>query len=307
MAEPSGAESVLLTEERRRAEKETRDSLREAEQHLRVIEVRGGPGRLSVASLTELYAFREVLWAFVIRQVKVKYKQAAIGIGWAVLQPVISAALFTVFLGRLAHISSEGRPYLLFALAGMVIWTYFSGAVQGSMESLISNQGLLRKVYFPREILPLTEILAAIVDLVPQLTVLLILTLSLGLRPDITWLALPLPIVIAVLFAMALGIGLSSINLYYRDVRHALPFVLQLGLLASPIAYSLQLVPPRLRTLYAVGNPVAAAIDTLRRILLHHQWPEWSIAIPALLWALVLLTAGAALFKRLERGFADRA
>src|ERR1700737_1534509 len=130
-----------------------------------MVEVWGGPGGLSSESLVELWRFREVLWAFIVRHIKVKYKQAAVGVGWAVVQPVLSALLFAVFLGKLAKIPSEGVPYLLFALAGMIAWTYFSTAAGSAMESLIADQALLRKVYFPREILPLASVGAALVDL----------------------------------------------------------------------------------------------------------------------------------------------
>jgi lipopolysaccharide transport system permease protein len=270
------------------------------------MEILGGPGRLSRTSLTELYAFREVLGAFVARQVKVKYKQAAVGIGWAVIQPVASAALFTIFFGRLVHVASEGAPYLLFALAGMVIWTYFAGAVGGAMESLIADQGLLRKVYFPREILPLSHILASLVDLAPAFLLVGGVAAAYGRWPDVTWFALPIPILLVVLAASALGVGLSCLNVYYRDVRYVLPFVLQLGLLATPIAYSLSLVPGQWRTLFVVVNPVGEAIDSFRRIVIHHTWPDWPVALGVTAWTLVLFGLAFALFKRLERGFADR-
>jgi lipopolysaccharide transport system permease protein len=256
--------------------------------------------------LREFYAFREVLGAFVLRIVKVKYKQASIGIAWAILQPVLAASLFAVFLGRLAKVPSDGIPYVVFALAGMVMWTFFSGAVSGAMESLIGDQAIVRKVYFPREILPIANILALLVDLVPGLAILTIACLVVGLLPGLTWLALPLPLLLIVLTALAVGVGLSSINVYYRDVRYVLPFVLQLGLFASPVVYPLRIVPAHWRTVYALANPVAAAIDSLRRVTLHQQWPDWPVLFGAMAWALVLLALAYSLFKRLERGFADR-
>ncbi len=204
-----------------------------------VLEIEGGPGGITRDSLRELWQFREVLLAFAQRQVKVKYKQAAIGIGWAVLQPVLAALLFALFFGRFVKVPSEGVPYIVFALAGMVAWGYFSTAVTNSMESIVSDQVMLRKVYFPREIFPIAAVGAALVDLLPGLVTLLVATLAYGITPDAAWLALPLPLLLLILPALALGLALSSLNVYYRDVRYVLPFTLQLALFATPVVYSL--------------------------------------------------------------------
>jgi len=270
------------------------------------IEVTGGPGGVSVAALRELWLYREVLTAFVARHVKVKYKQAAIGIGWAVVQPVIASVLFAIFLGRLAGVESEGAPYFLFALAGMVAWAYFSGAAGQGMESLVADQVLLRKVYFPREILPLASVSAALVDLLPALGVLAVAACAYGHWPTLEWLALPLPVLLLALAAAGVALAVSAANVYYRDVRYALPFVLQVGLFASPVVYPLSAVPDGWREAYAIVNPVAAAIDALRRIVVHGEWPDLVITAGAFAWTLVLVVGGYAFFKRLERGFADR-
>jgi ABC-type polysaccharide/polyol phosphate export permease len=271
-----------------------------------VLDVTGGRGRLSRESLRELWIFREVLWAFALRQIKVKYKQAAVGIGWAVLQPVVSAALFALFFGRFAGVASEGVPYLLFALAGMVAWTYFSSSGGTAMESLITDQALLRKVYFPREVLPLSAVVAGLIDLVPGLLTLLVVAGLYGIAPSIAWIALPLPILILILAASALGVGLSGLNVYYRDVRYALPFVLQLGLIVTPVVYSLDAIPEQWQTVYGILNPVAGAIDAIRRIVTHQEWPDLAITGGAIAWSALLLLLAYALFKRLERGFSDR-
>jgi len=271
-----------------------------------ILEVEGGPGGISRDALRELWAFREVLWAFAVRQVKVKYKQAAIGVGWAVVQPIAAAGIFALFLGRFANVTSEGAPYLLFALCGTVIWTYFSASASSAAESLVNDSALLRKVFFPREVLPLAAILAGLVDLGPGLAILVIAALLYGIVPGVAWLALPLVLAIVVLFAAAVGVGLSGLNVYYRDVRYVLPFVLQLGLFASPVVYSLASVPAGWRNFYEVINPLAAAIDGLRRIVLHDEWPQFGITFGALAWCASLVIGGYALFKRLERGFTDR-
>jgi lipopolysaccharide transport system permease protein len=271
-----------------------------------LLEVVGGPGGVTRDSLRELWLFREVLWAFARRSVKVRYKQAAIGIGWAVLQPLAAALIFALFFGRLSHLGSEGAPYLLFALAGMAAWTYFSGSASGAMGSLVEDATLLKKVYFPREVLPLGSILAGLVDLVPALGVLFVVAFVYGDYPTLAWLALPLPLLLLMLAAAALGTAVSAVNVYYRDIRYALPFVLQLGLFASPVAYSLNKVPGTWRTLYAILNPVASAIDGLRRIVIHGTWPHFATLAGAYGWTLLLLALGYVFFKRLERGFADR-
>ncbi|MDF2695725.1 MAG: type transporter, partial [Labilithrix sp.] len=272
-----------------------------------VLEVTGGPGRLTRDSFRELWHFREVQLAFAARQLKVRYKQAVVGAGWVVLQPLVGAAIFALFLGRYANVSSEGVSYFLLALAGMTCWGYFSSAANTGAESLVANQNLLRKIFFPREILPLTPVVAGLVDLAISLGVLIAATLVSGIRPAVSWLALPVPVLILVLFSAACALGLSSLNIYYRDVRYVLPFLLQVGLFATPVAYSLSLIPAAWRELYAILNPIAAAIDALRRIVLHGSWPDLSITIGSLGWSLLLLVLAAFLFKRLERGFSDRA
>jgi lipopolysaccharide transport system permease protein len=273
---------------------------------LPVFEIRGGPGGLSRDSIVELWAFREVLWAFIVQQIKVKYKQAAVGIGWAVVQPVLSASLFTIFIGRLARVPSEGVPYLLFALAGMAGWTFFSTASSSAMESLVANQAVLRKVYFPREILPFAAVCAALLDAAVAIATLAVAAAFLGSFPGPTWLALPVPILLLVMSATGIGLGVAAVNVYYRDVRYALPFILQLGLIASPVIYPPSIVPMPWRTAYEILNPVAAAIDGIRATVVHRAWPNWGITFGALLWSGILVLFAYWLFKRFERSFADR-
>ena len=269
--------------------------------------VHGGRGRVGLESLRELWRFREVVAAFVVRQVLVKYKQAVVGVGWAILQPVASALVFAVFVGRLVHVPSEGVPYVVFALAGTTSWSYFAAATSNAMESVVRDSTLLRKVYFPREILPLTSVLAGMFDFVPTLLTVLIGAAIVGIAPSAAWLALPLPLLLLALTSLAFGLGVSGLNVYYRDIRYLVPFVIQLGMFVSPVIYSVAAIPARWRTLYLSLNPVASAIDDVRRAALHHEWPQPGTNALALGWALLLLTLGYALFKRLDRGFADRA
>ena len=271
-----------------------------------LLDVTGRPGRLSKESLRELWRFREVLWAFLVRLVRVRYKQAMVGIGWAVLQPILAAVIFAVFLGQLSQLGSEGEPYLLFALAGMVAWTYFSTACGTAIDSLIINQDLLRKIYFPREVLPLASIGAALIDLIPGLATLVVAGAAFGVRPSTAWLAAPIPIVVLVIAAAGFSLALSAVNVYYRDVRYALPFVLSLGLFASPVVYSVDVVPERWRDLYMILNPIAAAIDAFRQIFVHGAWPDFKVQAGAMGWALAVSAASFVVFKRLERDFSDR-
>jgi lipopolysaccharide transport system permease protein len=271
-----------------------------------LLEVRGGGGGLSRDSLRELWVFREVLWAFIARQVKVKYKQAAVGVGWAVIQPLVSAALFALFLGRLARVPSEGVPYLLFALTGMVAWTYFSTAAGTASESLVADQGVLRKVYFPREVLPVAAVGAALLDLACGVLVLAVAATLFGHGPTWAWLLLGLPVLLLVISAAAFGVGLAALNVYFRDVRYALPFVMQLALFATPVVYPLSIIPRSWRAAYAILDPPAAAIDGVRRIVLHHAVPDIGLSLAALAVALLGLLFSYWMFKRLERGFSDR-
>jgi lipopolysaccharide transport system permease protein len=271
-----------------------------------VIEIVGGKGRVSRETVRELWHFRDVLAAFTARQIRVRYKQAVIGIGWAAVQPIAAAVVFALFLGHFSKVGSEGAPYLLFALAGMVAWTYFANASSQALDSLVTNQGLLRKIYFPREVLPFAAVLTGLVDLAPGLATLIVAGAFYGMTPTLPWLAAPLVVLLLVVAASAFSLPLSAVNVYYRDVRYALPFLLQLGLFASPVVYSLSVVPSRWRDAYAILNPVAAAIDATRRIFVHGAWPHFGITLGALGWSLLALGVGYGFFKRVERGITDR-
>lgn len=261
--------------------------------------------RLSFDNLVELWSYREVFLAFTIRQFKVRYKQAAIGVGWSLLQPLLAAVLFAIFLGRFAHLTGEGRPYFLFALAGLVLWTFFATAVNSAADSLIRDASMVRKVYFPREILPLSAVAAALIDLPAAVLVLLGIELATGGTPSLTWLLIPLPILMLLLLASSMGLILSALNVYYRDIRHALPFLLQIVLFSSPVVYSLSIIPSEWRTVYQAANPVATAIDDMRRLVLHNTWPDPLANLWALVTLVLLLAVGYYVFLSLQRDFAD--
>lgn len=268
--------------------------------------IRADDPRLSSAHLFELLQHRQVAFAFATRYVKVKYKQTVIGLGWAVLQPLVTALTLWLLLGRVAHIPSEGSPYFAFVLAGMVPWTFFSTTVGVALDSIVRDQGLLRKVYFPREILPLSTVIASLVDLCAGLSLLLVVVAVQAARPSLAWLALPLPLLLLLVVVTAIALFVSAANVLFRDIRYAVPFLLQFGLVASPIAYSVQAIANRGGQIaYESINPMGAVIDAMRRILLHGALPDWTPFLLASVWSMVLLLAAYAFFRRLERRFAD--
>ncbi|MBI4575119.1 MAG: ABC transporter permease [Planctomycetes bacterium] len=261
----------------------------------------GGSLRLG---LGELWAYRELLYFFVWRDVKVRYKQTAIGVGWAVIQPFLMMVVFALFFGRLAGLSTEGHPKALFYLAALVPWTYFANALGQATQSVVENQRVITKVYFPRLTLPISAVLNGLPDLFLSFLVLVGLLLHYRVPPTAALAALPALVLLAMATALAVGLWLSALNAIYRDVRYTVPFLIQLWLFASPIAYSSRVVPEEWRTLYGL-NPMAGVVEGFRWALLGGQ-----SEVPELLWAstgvvLLLLAGGLAFFRRMERGFAD--
>ncbi|HWF50812.1 MAG TPA: ABC transporter permease [Solirubrobacteraceae bacterium] len=261
----------------------------------------------TLRSLRETWSYRDVMLAFASRSIRVKYKQAAIGLLWVVLQPLSATLLFTLVVGKFAHVSSEHAPYLLFALCGMTAWQFLSEALTTSADSVVADSALLRKVYFPREILPVAAIVAAVVDLAPSIVILIIFELAFGYWPTVQWLALPLVPIALIAGALAYGLLPAALNVYYRDVRYVLPFLMQLGLFLSPVIYSLSSLSRPVRDAFIIFNPAACAIDGFRRILLHHEWPQWLLSAASLGWCLLLALVTYTIFKKLERTFSDRA
>jgi len=254
--------------------------------------------------LRALWAFRELGYFFAWRELKLRYKQTAFGAAWAVLQPVLMTIIFALVFGRLAKLPSEGKPYALFSFVALVPWTFFSQAVSQGSRSLISSASLVSRVYFPRLLLPLGSVLSFLVDLAVATAVALPLMAYYGELPSAH--VAMLPLVVVLLFAVSLGVALllAAANAQYRDVQYVVPFVLQLWLFASPVAYSLSLIPDEYRTLYAV-NPMSTVIEGFRFALLDTPAPTPSAVAVSTLSALLLLAAGAYYFRRTERLFAD--
>jgi lipopolysaccharide transport system permease protein len=238
------------------------------------------------------------------RSIKVLYAQSAIGIGWAVLQPLCSMLIFTIVFGRFAGISSDGAPYAVFCLAALVPWTYFSSALLEASNSLISQVQLITKVYFPRVVLPLAGVIAKLVDFCVAIIVLAGLMLWYGYLPTWNVIFLPLLIVIMLISAAGLGMWLTAMAIQYRDVKHALNFAVQLLMYASPVVYPATLVPIEWQSIYAV-NPMVGVIEGFRSALLGTRPMPWAWIGLGSLTAALLLISGLVYFRRQERVFAD--
>jgi lipopolysaccharide transport system permease protein len=255
--------------------------------------------------LREVWDYRELLYFFVWRDVKIRYKQTVIGIVWVILQPLLTMGVFTVFFGRLAKLPSQGLPYPVFYFAALVPWMYFSYALQSATNVVVENQRVITKVYFPRLVLPFSAVLSGLVDFAIGFVVLVILTLAYGIRPTIAALWLPLLVLVAILTALGVGLWMSALNALYRDVRYVMPFVVQFWMFASPVAYPSALVPARWRWLYGL-NPMAGVIDGFRWALTGHGQPPGLVMLASAAMVAVVLVGGLFFFQRMEGTVADR-
>jgi lipopolysaccharide transport system permease protein len=254
--------------------------------------------------LGEFAGAHELLYVLVLRSLKLRYKQTMLGAAWAVLQPLLTMAVFTVVFGRLARLGSDGLPYPVFALAALVPWTYFANALTQAGNSLVDQHQLLTKVYFPRLLLPLAAVIAGLVDLMISFVMLLLVLAWYGITPSARLLVAPALALLAAATALAPGIWLAALNVRYRDVRHVIPFLVQIWLFATPVAYSSGLVPAGWRPLYGL-NPMAGVVDGFRWMVAPEaRAPGLGLAV-ALVAIVVLLTAGLYFLRRPERSFAD--
>jgi lipopolysaccharide transport system permease protein len=262
------------------------------------------PTGWSALDFRELWTYRELLYFLVWRDIKVRYKQTVLGVAWALLQPLATMVVFALFFGRLAGIPSDGLPYPVFAFAALVPWTFFANGLTLSANSLIANQQLVTKVYFPRVAIPMATVLAGLVDLVIAFAVLLAMMAWYGIAPTVNVLWLPLFIALALVTALGVGLWLSALNVLYRDVRYVVPFLTQLWLFATPIAYSSTLLPEQWRTLYAI-NPMVGVVEGFRFALLGQGSGPGPMLAASALAAVALFVSGAYYFRRMEDTFAD--
>jgi lipopolysaccharide transport system permease protein len=254
--------------------------------------------------LDEVWQYRELLYFFVWRDVKVRYKQTVIGIAWVVLQPLMTMGVFTLFFGRLAKLPSDGLPYPVFYLAALVPWSYFATALQSGTNVVVENQRLITKVYFPRILLPVSSVVAGLIDFSIVFVVLLAMTLKFGIVPGIHVLFLPLFLLLTVATALGVGLWLSALNALYRDVRYVTPFLVQFWMLASPVVYPSSLVPPRWRWLYGL-NPMNGVIEGFRWALTGHGQPSVLLLLTSAVMVLAVLLGGLIFFQRMEGTVAD--
>jgi lipopolysaccharide transport system permease protein len=263
------------------------------------------PARRSVSlELKPLWEYRQLLYFLTWRDLKVRYKQTALGATWALLQPLLTTIVFTIFFGRVAHVSSGGVPYLIFAFAGTLPWTYFANSVTTGAGSLVASASMITKVYFPRMALPISTLLGAGVDFVIAATLLVPLLAWYGIAPTPRFLALPLFFLLATTAALGTAFFLSALNVRYRDVRYLVPLLMQLWLFATPVAYSAASLREPWHTIYGL-NPMVGVVEGFRWSILSTGPAPGTVTVASALAALAMLAGGAAYFHVVEQSIAD--
>ncbi len=255
--------------------------------------------------LSEVWEYRELLYFFVWRDVKVRYKQTVIGVAWVVLQPLLTMGVFTLFFGRLAKLPSDGLAYPVFYFCALVPWNYFATALQACTSVVVENQRVITKVFFPRLVLPLSAVVSGLVDFAIGFVVMLVVLTAYGIRPGLTALWLPVFLLLAVLTALGVGLWMSALNALYRDIRYVVPFLIQFWMFASPVAYPSSLVPQRWRWLYGL-NPMAGVIDGFRWALTGHGQAPGALLLASTAAVAVVFVGGLFFFQRMEGAIADR-
>jgi lipopolysaccharide transport system permease protein len=268
-----------------------------------VIVVKPSKGWISL-KLKELWEYRELLYFMAWRDIKVRYKQTVLGAAWAIIQPFFTMVIFSIFFGRLAKVPSDGLPYPIFAYAALVPWTFFANGLNQASNSLVGSANLIKKVYFPRLVVPISSVISGVVDFVLAFAVLLGMMLFYGFAPTVNILWLPLFILLIFVTALGVGFWLSALNVQFRDVRYTVPFLTQFWLFATPIAYPSSLLSEPWRTLYGI-NPMVGVVEGFRWALLGTETAPGAIILVSSLVAFALLVGGAFYFRRLERSFAD--
>lgn len=266
--------------------------------------IRPSKGWVSI-DFRELWEYRELLYFFTWRDIKVRYKQTIFGFAWAIIKPFFMMVVFSLFFGQLAQVPSEGVPYPLFTYAALLPWTLFSEGLTKASSSLVQESNLIQKIYFPRFILPLSGILSPLVDFVIAFLVLLGLMLYFHYSPTVLMLWLPVFLLLQLILALGMGLWLSSINVEYRDVGYVVPFLIQLWLFASPVIYSSSFVPERFQVAYGIINPMSGIIEGFRWVILGTQPPSYYQLLASAVIILLLMISGAYYFRRREIVFAD--
>jgi lipopolysaccharide transport system permease protein len=267
-----------------------------------VIRIRPSRGWVAL-NLRDLWEYRELLYFLTWRDIKVRYKQTALGASWAIIQPFMTMVAFSLFFGQLGKIPSDGLPYPIFAYTALLPWSFFAYALGQSSNSLVGSSNLISKIYFPRLVIPIASVLGGVVDFAIAFVVLLGMMVFYGVWPTSTIIVLPLLLVLALVTALGVGLWLAALNVEYRDVRYTIPFLTQFWLFATPVAYPSSLLAEPWRTLYGL-NPMVGVVEGFRWALLGTTPPGPLLGLSAAV-SIALLVTGAFYFRRMERGFAD--
>lgn len=261
------------------------------------------PRKWVPVDLHELWTYRELITSFTLRDIKLRYKQTGLGIAWAVLQPVLTMLIFTVFFGGLAKIPSDGVPYPLFVFAALLPWTLFAEGLTRSTTSMVTNANIMTKVYFPRLIMPISSIISPLVDFAISFIILVAMMIYFGFMPTANIFFLPLFLLLALATSLGIGLWLSALNVKYRDFQYTVPFLIQIWMFASPVVYASSLVPESLRVWYGL-NPMAGVIEGFRWALLGAGAPS-AMVLVSLGMVILLLVSGMFYFRRMEQYYAD--
>jgi lipopolysaccharide transport system permease protein len=251
----------------------------------------------------ELIEYRDLFFFLVWRDIKVLYAQTILGFLWAILQPLIQIVIFTIIFGKVAKLSTEGIPYILYSSVAIIPWNYISQAMNQASSSLVTNQNMLGKIYFPRLIFPLTPVLAKLVDFSISILILLVIFIYYGVFPTWNWLFIPFFLILMISVPLGFGLWLSALAIRFRDVKHAMTFVVRMLMYSAPIVYSASSIPENFRLLYSI-NPIVAVIEGLRACFLGTDIP-WTFIVPGIVTAVLLVLSGMLYFRRMERVFVD--
>lgn len=254
--------------------------------------------------LKELWQYRELFWFLALRDVLVRYKQAIIGIAWAVIQPLLTMIVFSLIFGGLAKLPSDGVPYPILTFTALLPWQFFSNSMRASSQSVVMNEKLITKIYFPRLIIPTSAVISGVIDFIISFVILIIMMVWYHILPTFNFVYFPLFLVLAFMAALAVGMWLSALNVEFRDVFYVVPFLIQAGQYLSPVAYSSSIIPGKWRLLYSL-NPMVGVIDGFRWSILGTASPNWGSIIISCISIVIVFIGGLFYFKKMERTFAD--
>jgi lipopolysaccharide transport system permease protein len=257
-----------------------------------------------ISGLKELFKYRDLLYFFVLRSIKAKYAQSILGIGWAIIQPLIQTVIFTLIFGSLVKVESDGMPYLLFSFVAMVPWTYFSNILEESTSSLVQNRQIITKIYFPRIILPISAVFSKLLDFIIGMCVMVILFINYEITPGIGILIFPLLMLILLMTSLGAGMIFSALSIQYRDINYAMSFLIRILMYSAPVVYSISVIPEEYYFYYSL-NPMVGVIEGLRASLLNTKPIPWDLIINGSVVSSIMFITGTLYFKKMEKYFAD--